>query len=76
MRRSVLAVSVAVAGVMYGGLGSSAQAQQAETNGPRMRLKATPVPVVKTAGVVTDGTFSPGEWDGARTQRLSENIEV
>jgi hypothetical protein len=76
MKRSVLAVSIVVAGVVCGGLRSSAEAQQGTTDAPRVRLKAVAVPVVKPAGVVIDGMFSPGEWDGASRQRLSENIEM
>lgn len=76
MKRSIVAVSIVVAGVVCGGLQSSAEAQQSTPDAPRMRLKAVGVPTVQTAGVVTDGMFSPGEWDGASIQRLSANIEM
>ncbi len=76
MKRSVLAASIVVAGVLCGGLRSSAEAQQSTADASRPRLKAVGVPVVKAAGIVTDGMFSPGEWDGAFRQPLSQNIDM
>ncbi len=76
MKRTVLAASIVVAGMVCGGLGSSAEAQQSTPDAARPRLKGVGVPVVKAAGVVTDGTFSPGEWDGATRQPLSQNIDM
>jgi hypothetical protein len=76
MKRTVLAAAIVVASVVCGGLRSSAEAQQSTADAPRPRLKAVGVPVVKAAGIVTDGVFSPGEWDGAFRQPLSQNIDM
>ncbi len=43
------------------------------TNAPRARIT---VPAVKAARVVTDGKFSPGEWDGAFRQQIADNFEI
>ncbi len=75
MKRSVLAVSIVVASVVCGGLRSSVEAQETKTAAPWSRLKAIGLPAADTIRVVTDGVFSPGEWDGALVQRLSENVE-
>jgi hypothetical protein len=48
-------------------------AQAAEPGGSRMRLE---VPAGDGAPVITDGIFSPGEWDDARRVALSADVTL
>ena len=71
--RRVLIAAIAAAGILCSGLPSSAQAERAANSARPTRIV---VPVVNAAHVVTDGTFSAGEWDGAFRQPLGDNFEV
>lgn len=56
-----------------GGARSSAQAQEASPGSQRQRIV---VPAAKTGQVIVDGTFSPGEWEGAFRQPLGNKFEL
>jgi len=71
--RRVLIAAIAAAGILCSGLRSSARAERAANSARPARIV---VPAVKAARVVTDGTFSPGEWEGAFRQPLGDNFEI
>lgn len=66
-------ISIVGAVLVLVGLRATASMQATEAGVPGPRLV---VPVVKAAPVVTDGRFSPGEWDGALRQSLSGDFDV
>ena len=66
-----MALAVAALPVCSGVQGARA-AQRADNTQPPHIV----VPGVKAARVVTDGMFSPGEWDAAFRQPLGGNFEV
>jgi hypothetical protein len=62
-----------VAVVLCAGLHAALSADRLQTNAPGPRIV---VPAVKAVGVVVDGRFSAGEWDGAFRQPLGDDFEV
>jgi len=75
MLRGLTPTAVATfASVLVSGGNLIAQSlQQSEGAAHALRIA---VPEVGSSHVVTDGTFSPSEWDGAYQHRISENCEA
>jgi len=71
--RTVMVSFVAVA--LCAGLHAAASAERVQAQ-PSARGPRIVVPAVKAVPVVTDGKFSPGEWDGAFRQALGDDFEV
>jgi hypothetical protein len=64
-----------VAVALCAGLHAAASAERVQAQ-PSARGPRIVVPAVKAVPVVTDGKFSPGEWDGAFRQALGDDFEV
>jgi len=72
-RKSFVWIAFAVAALQAcSGLQGALSAQRADNTQPPRIV----VPVARASRVVIDGTFSPGEWDGAFRQPLGDNFEV
>ena len=72
MFRSILATAVAV--VVFSATVPATRSASGSESGSRPQR--TVLPEAKSDLVVTDGVFSPGEWDGAFRSRLSQKIDI